>query len=222
MSPRFVKECEAAWSELFTYPTIRKEIAKLWAEGYFDSWGAFQKLDKMEHDFDEGYKQAMQTYYWTTFKLTDEVFSLIPVGGRVLDVGTGDGSRVRELRKKGFDALGTEINKAWIDGDVIIFGDAEALPFKDDSFDLVMCIDTLEHLKNPLVAVSELLRVSRGRVVVQVTPIDDRTYYEDPTHRVSWGMERWKRELIELCEIEKSLPGCGFVLKRKGTEAFIS
>jgi glycosyltransferase involved in cell wall biosynthesis/2-polyprenyl-3-methyl-5-hydroxy-6-metoxy-1,4-benzoquinol methylase len=216
LSPRFISECKNAWGELSTYPVIRREIARLWDEGHFNSWGSLQKLDDIECDFDEGYKQVMQAYYRTTFKLTDDILALVPANGKVLDVGTGDGARVEQLRERGFDALGTEVNEAWVNGDTTIFGDAEDLPFGDDSFDLVLCVDVLEHLKNPLVAVKELLRVSRGKVVIQITPVEDGTYYEDPTHCVPWTLEQWKRELVELCNIEKVLSGCGFVLEKGG------
>jgi len=42
------------------------------------------------------------------------------------------------------------------------------LPFGDDSFDLVLCIEVLEHLPRPDTALDELARVSRDKVVVSV------------------------------------------------------
>jgi len=214
LSPRFIRECEDSWKFLFGYPHARQEVAKLWDSGYFDGWGVFIPLDQVERSFDGSYRDAMQTLYRTTFQLTDEVLSLIPKGGKVLDVGTGDGNRVRELRAKGYDALGTEINESWIDNDVTIFGEAEALPFDDESFDAVMCIDVLEHLKNPLQAIRELLRISRGSVILQITTVEDRTFMEDPSHLVAWPAERWKRELAEFANVEVR-PHFGFVLRKE-------
>lgn len=216
MSPRFVSECEKAWEQLCAYPLIRKAIAELWSKGHFDKYEPYIPVDQIEHHFDESYREAMQVHYWTTFELTDEVLALIPKGGKVLDVGTGDGKRVRTLREKGFDALGTEINKVWIDDDVVVYGDAEDLPFEDNSFDVVMAIDTLEHLEHPHKAISELLRVTHGKALLQITPTEDRTYYEDPTHKVPWSLEQWKRELAEYANIMKTFQGCGFVLEKKG------
>ncbi|HBE73935.1 MAG TPA: hypothetical protein DDW31_07625 [candidate division Zixibacteria bacterium] len=45
---------------------------------------------------------------------------------------------------------------------------AERLPFRDNSFDAVVCIDTLEHLPRGIrtAAVAEMVRVARKRVVV--------------------------------------------------------
>ena len=41
-------------------------------------------------------------------------------------------------------------------------GDAEALPFVDDSFDLVFCRSSLHHFAEPHEAVAEMIRVCRG------------------------------------------------------------
>lgn len=218
MSPRFVGECEKAWKDLLTYPVIRRAIAELWGSDYFLTWGEETEWVDPEcitHEFDQGYREAMQTHYWTTFQITDRTLSHIPENGKVLVVGCGDGNRVRELRERGYDALGCEVNPAWVDGDLMIFGNAEALPFGNDNFDAVFCIDVLEHLEHPRTAIAELFRVTRDSVVVQITPVEDRTFREDPTHKVPWNIERWKRELSEFGELTQALPGCGFTLRKR-------
>ncbi len=52
------------------------------------------------------------------------------------------------------------------------------LPFKNDSFDLALCLSVLEHLEEPLKAVSEIRRVVKngGKIIVSVPflfPIHD-------------------------------------------------
>jgi 2-polyprenyl-3-methyl-5-hydroxy-6-metoxy-1,4-benzoquinol methylase len=42
------------------------------------------------------------------------------------------------------------------------------LPFDDRSFDLVLCLEVMEHLGRPADALRELSRVSRGHLVVSV------------------------------------------------------
>lgn len=46
--------------------------------------------------------------------------------------------------------------------------DAHRLPFPDNSFDLVLCLEVLEHLPDSAVGLCELLRVSRDGVVMSV------------------------------------------------------
>ncbi|MEN0060550.1 MAG: class I SAM-dependent methyltransferase [Myxococcota bacterium] len=45
---------------------------------------------------------------------------------------------------------------------------ATDLPYDDDQFDTVICLEVLEHLEDPAVAVRELARVSRGHLVLSV------------------------------------------------------
>jgi SAM-dependent methyltransferase len=52
-----------------------------------------------------------------------------------------------------------------------IIADAHFLPFRRDSFDLVVCNHVLEHLANPNKAISEIQRVSQHYVLR--FPIDD-------------------------------------------------
>ena len=47
-------------------------------------------------------------------------------------------------------------------------GDLADLPFEDDSFDLVLCLEVLEHIPDPAPALAELARVSRGDIVLSV------------------------------------------------------
>jgi 2-polyprenyl-3-methyl-5-hydroxy-6-metoxy-1,4-benzoquinol methylase len=42
------------------------------------------------------------------------------------------------------------------------------LPFREDSFDLVLCLEVLEHLPDPAAALTELAQVARAHVVVSV------------------------------------------------------
>jgi 2-polyprenyl-3-methyl-5-hydroxy-6-metoxy-1,4-benzoquinol methylase len=46
--------------------------------------------------------------------------------------------------------------------------DVTDLPFDDDSFDLVLCLEVLEHIPGPEAAVVELARVCRGDIVISV------------------------------------------------------
>jgi SAM-dependent methyltransferase len=86
-------------------------------------------------------------------------------------------------------------------------GDANALPFLDDSFDVVVCRSSLHHFPDPRRAVAEMARVCRsdGRVVVSdmIAPstdvrerFDELHRHIDPSH-VRALMEREVAELMQ-------------------------
>src|SRR3989338_3074577 len=52
-----------------------------------------------------------------------------------------------------------------------VAGDIHHLPFADNSFDVVYCSETIEHVTDPQAAVAELIRVARKAVVV-TTPYE--------------------------------------------------
>lgn len=107
-------------------------------------------------------------------------------GMTVLDVGCGTGYYYRTLSQldKNIDYTGTDITEGYLETArknfpeaKFIKGDLMSLPFDDNSFDTVICVNVLQHLKHTEVkdAIKELIRVSRGNVVLRV-PIGDRNY----------------------------------------------
>jgi methionine biosynthesis protein MetW len=98
---------------------------------------------------------------------------LVPEGSRVLDLGCGDGALLDLLqRERGCSGYGVEI----ADGnvlqcirhgvDVIQLNLDEGLAMFDDaSFDVVLQIDTLQHLRNAEVVLRETVRVGKLGIV---------------------------------------------------------
>ena len=219
LTPRFIQECKTAWEDILAYPKVREALKELWDSDAFKDWGEFRSWEEISHEFDAEYASIIQEYYWTTYNLRKDAPVVFPAGGKILDVGCGFGLRVQELKQLGFEAIGCEVNPAHFDEDTIP-GSAEALPFEDNSFDGVLCIDVLEHLEHPLKAIEELLRVTKGPALVVITPVGDPTYLEDPTHKVPWSADRWAREILALGDIATLLPGmtAGFVLTKREKE----
>jgi methionine biosynthesis protein MetW len=98
---------------------------------------------------------------------------LVPQGARVLDLGCGDGAMLAHLqRTRGCTGYGVEIADANVLAciqrgvNVIQLNLDEGLAlFEDNSFDVVLQIDTLQHLRNAEVMLRETVRVgSRGIV----------------------------------------------------------
>ena len=91
---------------------------------------------------------------------------------RILEIGVGEGhvmtrsaSASRASRWSGSTCPTTpSATTGGRSGLPCMFGDATTLPFPDDSFDLVLAIEVLEHVPTPDHALGELSRVVLGHV----------------------------------------------------------
>jgi len=98
---------------------------------------------------------------------------MVPAGSRVLDLGCGDGAMLAYLQKvRGCTGYGIEIDDANVLAcvkrgvNVIQLNLDEGLSlFDDTSFDVVLQIDTLQHLRNAEVMLRETVRVGRIGIV---------------------------------------------------------
>lgn len=95
----------------------------------------------------------------------------------VLDVGCGEGFTLHRLSKEKigkefegleYDEKAIELGKKLYPRLKITKGDIYDLPYKSNSFDLVVCTEVLEHLENPKKAYRELVRVSKKYVLLSV------------------------------------------------------
>jgi SAM-dependent methyltransferase len=94
----------------------------------------------------------------------------------LLDLGCGIGALVRELRARGFEATGVELDRpdiaAGIQPDVRrhirLTEGGFPLPFEDRAFASAVAFEVLEHIPDVEVAARELVRVARDQIVVSV------------------------------------------------------
>jgi methionine biosynthesis protein MetW len=101
------------------------------------------------------------------------IANLVPPGSRVLDLGCGEGALLDLLcRERGCSGYGIEISDANLLAcakrgvDVIQLNLDEGLSmFGDDSFDVVLQIDTLQHLRNAETMLRETARVGKLGIV---------------------------------------------------------
>lgn len=143
----------------------------------------------------------------------------------VLDAGCGEGfvatylaQRLPDLPLLGTDSqreavvfakTQTPPSARWIVGDV------SALPLKDESVPVVLCIEVLEHLEDPWAVVEELRRVCSGLLILSVPsqPFfalanlargkNLRTLGDDPEHVSHWTARTFLRLLDKRVKVTR-------------------
>jgi len=117
----------------------------------------------------------------------------IPASSRILDAGAGE----QQFKKlcthldyvaqdfAQYDGLGDDKGLQmgkWDQTQLDIVSDITAIPELDESFDAIMCIEVLEHLPNPILAIQEFSRLLRqGGFLILTAPFCSLTHFS-PYH----------------------------------------
>lgn len=120
---------------------------------------------------------------------------LLPAGGRILEIGAGDGWQASILVRRGFTV--TAVDVAGITAGATQYApvtiyDGRTLPFPDASFDAIYSSNVLEHVKEFTSIQAELARVlAPGGVAVHCVPSATWRFWTTlghPLHAVKWVM----------------------------------
>jgi 2-polyprenyl-3-methyl-5-hydroxy-6-metoxy-1,4-benzoquinol methylase len=141
---------------------------------------------------------------------------------RPLEVGAGEGVISARLHERfgscvSLDLPDEILRQEWLTrpGPRYLNGDAQQLPFADNSFDLVVCVEVLEHLVDPAKGLRELARVGNRHLVLSVPrePIFRSCnlftgrYVKDlgntPGHFNHWSTRSFKRFVSEVAEVRE-------------------
>ena len=132
----------------------------------------------------------------------------------LLDAGCGEGfvdeillTVIPELQITGFDVLGDSVKLASMRNPRGTFstGDIYAIDEEDNSFDVVIALEVMEHLHEPDKALAEMARVASDYVVLSVPHepffclanaargknLDITPKGSDPDHRNFWSREKF-------------------------------
>lgn len=94
----------------------------------------------------------------------------IPKSAKILDAGCGEGVLVEKYRKMGYDIRGLDLNYS---SECVIKGDLLKTPFEEGEFDVILCLDVIEHLnfEDQGPALHEIHRIlKKGGVVLLAIP----------------------------------------------------
>jgi len=115
-------------------------------------------------EISEGYNELHSDEQLKKLKVIFDKFDIRK--DKVLDVGCGTAFYFGMFENyTGIDNSLGMIEKS--DANVV-FGEAENLPFEDNSFDTVISLSAIHNFGDPSKAVSEMKRVSKGKIIITV------------------------------------------------------
>ncbi len=165
------------------------------------------------------YRHPNVVYQWLNRRFRQALLALL--GGSdaraVLEVGCGEGFLLAFLAEHlpkatlaGLDLAPDAVRygRAQCPGAAfLLVADGNRLPFRSDAFDVVVCSEMLEHLRDVEPVLAELKRISRRYVVVSVPREPYFSFLtrlaiwlrqaEDPEHVQSWTRRGFARLLRE-------------------------
>lgn len=123
----------------------------------YESWyqGKYKRADKLEK------------------ALLKKLLDAIGPAESLLEVGCGTAHFTRWFESVGLSCYGLDLSdlmlneakKLW-NSTRLLRGDSSHLPFKDDSFDIVALITSMEYMPNPVMVLREGLRVARKGIIL--------------------------------------------------------
>ena len=110
----------------------------------------------------------------TSFNLPLSLIERFTSAGSALDIGCGIGNFLLQLKERGYDCSGLELNRECVKygrekrGLEINEGSLETIDFGEKRFDLITILSTLEHMGHPLRALSQTRSLLKGDGIIIV------------------------------------------------------
>jgi len=135
-----------------------------------------EKTDTFDPSFFEKLKLAENKYFWFRVRrhyIFDRINKFSPPPAKLLEIGCGTGNVCSFLSKKGYEVTGCEfydeaIKISW-PGYVKVRGDACALKFENNSYDIVCLFDVIEHFDDDVQTLKEAIRVLKQGGILAIT-----------------------------------------------------
>ena len=153
---------------------------------------------------------------------TKEVKKLGWKKGKILDVGCGNCRNL--LPFKNMDCYGVDFSEEVLKqakkytkkhnfNVKLKKGNISKLPYKDKSFDYVLALASLHHLKNPEKGIKEIYRVLKigGKAYITIwNKLQLRFLFKKREMYIKWGKEKRYYNLISFIQLRKMLKNNGF------------
>ena len=161
--------------------------------------------------------------------LNEGVLRQVGCGQKILDVGCGTGTLGFEIKKRGNEVWGLDINKKAIDlakkklDKTFLYdaADPDDLPIKDEKFDVIVFADILEHLDEPEAVLLEYKKYLKedGRIIVSLPNFASWTIRVKklfgPLKPAKYGiLDETHKHFYDLAKAKKLVEDSGYEIKK--------
>lgn len=201
---------------LVNYPKTKRNLEARELEKSEDDRVVARRFDKDFFDGDRRYGYGGFTYqprFWQPVIPTFQKHYDLTSRNSVLDVGCAKGFMLYDFTQliRGVSVRGVDISKYAIENSIpdirmqLMVANAVSLPFEDNSFDLVLSINTIHNLDEDecVKALREIERVSRKHSFITVDAYRNesekkRMYQWNLTAKTILSVDRWKELFDEV------------------------
>ena len=196
---------------LKNYPKAKRDLTKRLESKTEEVRSVARKFDKEFFDGERKFGYGGFSYnsrYWSEVVIDFSNYYNLNDGSRILDVGCAKGFMLYDFYKlnSNLDLHGIDISKYAIDNSVpeikdkLQVANATKLPYEDNSFDLVIAINTIHNLDKDEcgIALKEISRVSKKNSFITVDAFNNedekkRMYAWNLTAKTIMSIENWKK-----------------------------
>lgn len=196
---------------LANYPRTNRNVEERGAGKTDEDRAIARKFGKEFFDGDRNHGYGGFNYhprFWQPVIPTFQEHFGLQAGTKVLDIGCAKGFMLHDLQTMipGIEIAGVDVSDYAIENayesvkSQLQVADARQLPFEDDSFDVVIAINTIHNLDHEACAqaLREIMRVSRGKAFVTVDAYRNELEWErmmawNLTAKTIMSVEDWKQ-----------------------------